>query len=263
MRAEIDFWHLRADKWLLAHALVVSAAWHLAVVAVLVLVAAVLLRFAEGLSWRGVIVGLAFYVAIAALILGSLHRHDRHKSFGSANVLTLLRAATTSLFFGILSDFGLIRTLASNTELRWILTVLGAVAFLLDGFDGRVARRRGMATDFGARFDMEADALLMVALALLVYSSGQTGAWVIVSGLLRYLFVIGGHFWTTLAAPLLPSGRRKIIYFVQMAILIVVLAPVIAPELGWMLCAVGLSLLGCSFGADCLRLATRARDRLK
>jgi len=258
--ARVDAYHKRFADRFVPRELILSAARYLAFMLACVLIASLLLKFAAGASWRTVTVPLSAYSVMAALVLAGLPAHGGQRSFGTANALTLMRAAITTVFFGISADTALTDALASNTLLRWILTVAGTAGLLLDGFDGWIARRNGMATEFGARFDMEADSLLMLALALLVYSSGATGAWVIVSGLLRYLFVVAGLFWAPLAAPLLPSARRKVIYFMQMAILIVVLAPVIASHLGWMLCGAGLCLLGYSFSSDCLWLATRARS---
>ena len=40
-----------------------------------------------------------------------------------------------------------------------LLVALAAVALVLDAVDGRVARRTGTVSPFGARFDMEVDAV--------------------------------------------------------------------------------------------------------
>ena len=63
---------------------------------------------------------------------------------------------------------------------------LATVVAVLDGIDGWLARRTGMASDFGARFDMETDAALIMVLALLAWQFGKAGVWVLASGLLRY-----------------------------------------------------------------------------
>ena len=42
-----------------------------------------------------------------------------------------------------------------------------------------------MVSAFGARFDMETDALLILALSVLVWRHAKAGAWVLASGLLR------------------------------------------------------------------------------
>ncbi|GAA4940924.1 hypothetical protein GCM10023238_03240 [Streptomyces heliomycini] len=45
---------------------------------------------------------------------------------------------------------------------------LTAVALILDGVDGKVARRTGTSTPLGARFDMEVDAFLILVLSVYV-----------------------------------------------------------------------------------------------
>ena len=49
-----------------------------------------------------------------------------------------------------------------------------------------------MTSAFGARFDMEVDALLIQVLAVLAWQWDKAGPWVLMSGLLRYVFVAAG-----------------------------------------------------------------------
>ena len=126
---------------------------------------------------------------------------------------------------------------------------------LTDGADGWLARHSGTASEFGARFDMETDALFMLTLSLLVHALGEIGGWVLLSGLMRYLFVGAGSLWPPLGAPLFPSFRRKSVCVLQMAILIGALAPAMPTQWASALCAVALSLLIYSFGCDLLWLA--------
>jgi phosphatidylglycerophosphate synthase len=78
-----------------------------------------------------------------------------------------------------------------------VLAALVVLVFALDAVDGSLARRTGTTSSFGEHFDMEADAFLVIALGLELWSRGQLGAWVLVPGLLRYLAVLGG----TLVSP--------------------------------------------------------------
>ena len=92
------------------------------------------------------------------------------------------------------------------------LTALGAgrgklalPAVALDGVDGWLARRSGLSSDFGARYDMETDALLILVLAVLAWRQEKAGAWIVLAGAMRYLFVAAGYIWTWMTAPLPPS----------------------------------------------------------
>lgn len=96
--------------------------------------------------------------------------------FGGANLITLTRlAATLSLLF------------VSNGVLIFILALLILIA---DGFDGWVARRHKLSSEFGEYFDKETDALFLLILCALAFFQQKAGAWIILPGLLRYLFVI-------------------------------------------------------------------------
>jgi phosphatidylglycerophosphate synthase len=132
----------------------------------------------------------------------------------------------------------------------WWIIALGTVAMVLDRTDGRVARRTGTTSTFGARFDMELDAFLLLALSVLVWQSGKVGAWVILIGALRYLFVVGGLFWSVLAGELPSSERRKIVCAVEGVALLVCLGPIVPASLAGVVAAGALAALGYSFAVD-------------
>lgn len=75
------------------------------------------------------------------------------------------------------------------------------LVFALDGVDGWIARRGGTASELGARFDMEADALFTLVCALGLYACGRLAAFVLVPGVLRYAYV--------LVLALVPRLRRE------------------------------------------------------
>lgn len=145
----------------------------------------------------------------------------------------------------------------------WTAVVVSTIAALLDIADGWVARRTGTATAFGARFDMEVDALLVLVLSLLAWRWDKAGAWVLLSGLLRYGFVAGGWLLPWLRNPLPPSRRRKTVCVVQIVALIVVLGPIITPPLSTFIAAAGLLILGYSFLVDSVWLWTARRTRAR
>jgi phosphatidylglycerophosphate synthase len=131
---------------------------------------------------------------------------------------------------------------------------IGAVAAALDGVDGWIARRTRTASAFGARFDMETDALLILVLSALVWRAGKAGAWVMASGLMRYAFVAAAFVWPWLQEPLEPSRRRQAVCVVQIAALLVALLPAVGAPAASAVAAAALALLAWSFVVDTLWL---------
>jgi phosphatidylglycerophosphate synthase len=163
--------------------------------------------------------------------------------FGPANQITALRVLLAAVLVFLVDP--------------WSVVWVALVAVLLDGVDGWVARRTQTATAFGERFDMEADAALILVLAVLAWRYGKAGPWVLLSGLLRYVFVAAGWIWPWIRAPLASTLRGKIICVVQVGALIVAIAPTIAPPTSSLVAAVGLLALCYSFLVDTLRLWRR------
>ncbi len=173
-----------------------------------------------------------------------------HPAFGAANRVTLARAAGVGLLAGLAFE--------PQTELRaWTAVTLAATAAALDGVDGRLARRSGLASRFGARFDMETDALMILVLAALAWRWERAGAWVLLAGLLRYGFVLGGAAWPWLARELPPSRRRQAVCVVQVVGLVLALVPWLSPSQAASVAALSLAALCYSFAADVRGLARR------
>lgn len=127
------------------------------------------------------IVAFGGAVSILAFVAMESGRWTETGAFGAANTITLGRLALVTAL-GALPGTG---PAAS-------LLVLGALA--LDGLDGRVARRLGQASPFGAKLDMETDALLVAVAAVKLAVSGRLGAWILVPGGLRYAYAIALRF---------------------------------------------------------------------
>ena len=181
--------------------------------------------------------------------------------FGAANWVTAARAvyATCLLGYGI---WALAVDYLPSPTLRWFWVVGALGALALDGVDGRLARRLGQISAFGARFDMETDAATVLGLSLMVWLSDQAGPWVLATGLMRYIFVGGSWVWPALAAPLPPRKRRQAICVVQVAVLILAVVPGVLPEWASPLCLAGLAGLVYSFAADVAwLLASRAGEK--
>lgn len=137
----------------------------------------------------------------------------------------------------------------------WTLTGVAATGAMLDVVDGPIARRSGRASAAGARFDMETDAFLILTLSVLVWRMDHAGAWVMLSGLLRYAFVAAGWVWPWMRADLPPSLRRQAVCVVQVVALIVALAPSVTPPLSTAVAGLGLAILAWSFWLDVAWLA--------
>ena len=147
-----------------------------------------------------------------------------------------------------------------------IAGVVAAVVTLLDGVDGWLARRTGLASRFGARFDMEVDAALILVLSILAYLYGKAGAWILASGLMRYAFVAAGWLWCWMRGPLPQSRRGKVVCIAQIAALIVLMIPRVRPPVSPLIAFAGLAALSYSFLVDTLwlwdhRVADAPHDR--
>jgi len=178
----------------------------------------------------------------AVLVLAGLPRHHPFGSFGAANLTTTARGALVAMLAGLTGE--------RVRDVLAFATVVAGVAAALDGLDGWLARRTRLASAFGARFDMETDALLILVLAVLAWQSARAGPWVLASGLMRYAFVAAGRVVPCLRQPLPPSQRRKSVAVAQVVALIVALAPVVPAGYGRGVAAAGLAALALSFALD-------------
>jgi phosphatidylglycerophosphate synthase len=185
------------------------------------------------------------YAAAASLILLTAPRDLAGPGLGAANRVTLGRLV---LLLGLAALAPSDALLGSGG--RWWVIGVGTLVMVLDGFDGWVARRTGTASTYGARFDMETDAFLMLVLSVLVWSEGRVGAWVMLIGAMRYLFVAAGWALPALRAELFPSLRRKVACVVQGIALLVCLGPIIPRPVAVVVAAIALATLTWSFGVD-------------
>ena len=191
---------------------------------------------------------------LLAVLVGQAQYRD-HTGFGCANSVTLARGLLICPLAG--APAGLLW----DAPLAWLLFGLALMAFLLDGVDGWIARKRQECSRFGARFDMETDALFLLVLSLMVYGAGKAGPWILVAGLLRYLFVAACLLWPPLQRPLPPSVRRKAICALQVGALVLCLAPIVPLDLSLWLAGIGLTALIASFLCDLRWLIGQAMDQ--
>ena len=175
---------------------------------------------------------------------------------GPANRVTSVRLVLT---LGVL---GLAAWSWTHGEVaRGPIVVLAVAVLLLDGVDGRVARRTGTVTPFGARFDMETDALLILVLSTLLV--GPLGWWVLASGLARYLLWLAQRVWPWLTGPL-PSRRwRKAVAVLQGAALVVGVSDLLPLWTTYAVVAGALALLVVSFATEVHERAARTGRDLR
>ncbi|WP_181704257.1 CDP-alcohol phosphatidyltransferase family protein [Chthonobacter albigriseus] len=189
-------------------------------------------------------IGLAALVFLVGAALVARAASDLPR-FGLPNTVTWLRFAATAGLAGA--------ALALPAD-TWAIAAVALAVVLLDGVDGWLARRFGPVTAFGARFDMETDALLILVLCAFAVSADKIGPWILLAGLMRYAFVAAAAVWPWLAGALPPSFRRKLVCVVQIAALIAVAAPPVGPTAAIVLGGVSLGALAWSFTVDILWL---------
>jgi phosphatidylglycerophosphate synthase len=185
-------------------------------------------------------------VVCAVIVIVALLRlpgHHPFAEFGVANQITTARAVLVALLAGSLGE-------PAREGVITVATVVALLAVALDGLDGWIARRTGTSSRFGARFDMEVDALLIMILSALAWQNGKAGPWVLASGLMRYGFVAAGVRVPWLTRPLPPSARRKVMCVAQEAALVVLMIPAVTQPISGAVAAIALTLLSYSFLVD-------------
>jgi phosphatidylglycerophosphate synthase len=187
--------------------------------------------------------------------LGLLERAlaTRGPRLGPADLDTLVR---TVLVCGVAA------LVAQPGDGRGWLAGLATLALALDGLDGLVARWTATASGFGARFDMEVDAFLILVLS--VHVAGLAGAWVLLIGAARYALLAAATALPWLRAPLPPRPWCKVVAVVQGVVLDA--ASAAWTGVGRLALVVALVLLAESFGREVrdlwrLRSAAPVRTR--
>jgi phosphatidylglycerophosphate synthase len=206
------------------------------------------LTLTVGLDAAGWVAGVAFALALRTLLLRGLRRSGRTR-LGPADRVTLGRTVLVGGVTALAVD-GLL-----GAERLPVLVGLTAVALLLDGVDGQVARRTGTSSPFGARFDMEVDAFLILVLSVALVRPG--GVWVVAIGLMRYAFVAASWALPWLEAALPPRFSRKVVAALHGGVLVVAVAGVLPSPVTVAALAVALAALCWSFGRDVVWLARR------
>jgi phosphatidylglycerophosphate synthase len=195
------------------------------------------------------LISVAISVVLGGVVLWFARR--ARQPLGGANAVTFVRLLLIAPLIALLAE-------PPSAALAWIAIAIAGFVLVLDGIDGWVARRFGTVSDFGARFDMETDALLILVLSALALHFDKAGAWILGAGLIRYAFVGAGKVWPWMNAALPASRRRQTVCVVQIVSLLVCLAPIVGRPWSSAVGALGLVVLTCSFFVDVRWLAGRA-----
>ena len=199
------------------------------------------------------LIAVALFAGSLFAITRGLVAHHPHSRLGVANRITLARAAIAC----VIAARAIEPAPLAATE-RWLLAAAAGAALMLDGADGWAARRQGLSSVFGARFDLEVDAFAILVLSFTVAKAHAVSCWVLAIGLMRYLYLAGGLAFPMLRRPMPPrpiaDRRRKTIAVVQSVGLILALAPTTSPGWAEAACATAFGLLCFSFAADVVML---------
>jgi phosphatidylglycerophosphate synthase len=229
----------------------------LAVSAALVLA----LTVVAGVGSTGLTVGFACAAALFVLVTVGLAASGR-RTPGPADRVTLLRAVLTCGVAALVADAAVRHAGPGAGARTAVLVVLASAGLSLDAVDGRVARRTGTVSAFGARFDMESDAVLILVLALHV--ARDLGWWVLAVGAARYLLLAAQRFAPWLRRGVAPRRWRKAVAAYQGVGLTAAATGLLAPAVTVGVVGLGLAALAVSFGTEAATLwRLRAADGLE
>jgi len=194
---------------------------------------------------------LAGAVIVCTLVAAEpARRRVQPVRFGPANRITLARGILVGEIAAFMVSPG------DATHAAWV-TGAAAIALAMDGLDGMVARRSGLASPYGAQLDMELDSILMLVLSILAWQWNRAGAWVLFCGLARYAFLLAGLAWPWFRRELPPAFRRKTACVLGIGGLTASIWPWPWPEVGTCLAAIATGALFLSFGVDIAWLVRR------
>jgi phosphatidylglycerophosphate synthase len=199
-----------------------------------------------GLSLAGWMVGIACGLTTTAILSYGLTRSGA-AALGAANRVTLTRAVLVGGVAALVAE-GLVADGLAQPASNATLVGLAAVALVLDGVDGWVARRTGTVSALGARFDMEVDAFLILVLS--AYVGRSVGPWVLAMGAARYVAWAAGSVVTWMRVSVPPRYWRKPVAAIQEIVLTAAVAHLLPVSAMNAAIAVAIVLLAESFGRD-------------
>ena len=195
-----------------------------------------------------ILIAASVYLVFIGLVFLWLPEHSPHLRLGTANRITIFRAAlvanlaAASLTPAIFMSHGL------------AMAAIMVFTFALDGVDGWFARRFSQASRFGARLDQELDAAFTLVLAATIFWMDKAGAWILLAGAWHYLFHGLRSAFPGFRNNLPFSHRRRIICGAVVASLIACASPFLEPPYAEFLGLAIVILLSASFLIDILWL---------
>jgi phosphatidylglycerophosphate synthase len=199
----------------------------------------------SGLGGAGLAVGIGCG-AVTSVAVSLLATRCDTRALGPADLVTLTRLMVACAVAALVAQSFLGRPGGAA------LVSLAVVALTLDAVDGRVARRTGTMSAFGARFDGEADAFLLLVLS--AYVARPEGPWVLLIGLARYAFAVAGQALPWLRGQLPVRYWAKAVTAIQGVVLTVAAADVTSPAATSAALVLALALLAESFAWSTLWL---------
>lgn len=193
------------------------------------------------------------FLALPALISLSLlwrHRPRRpaslQRAVGLANGLTASRVAVVLVATAAMPRLGS----------GWVMAAF-VFNVTVDAIDGYVARKSAEATSFGAVFDREADALFVLSayFYFYVYSIGDLGGWMLLPGLLPYLYRLAADAFSV---PVAAENKERLAAPLAAVNFVLLLAAVALPGHATPILALSFSVVLLSFGPSFWSLCRHA-----
>ncbi len=106
------------------------------------------------------------------------------------NKLTVFRMILVPIFL-IVAYVGIPGTILGVSNTFWVLDIIFIIASLTDKFDGAIARKYNLVTDFGKFLDPIADKILVLSALVMLVEFGKIPAWIPIIVLAREFLVSG------------------------------------------------------------------------
>lgn len=145
-----------------------------------------------------------------------------------ANRLTLLRIVLTAVFLFFMS-FPFKGPMALWSKIIGVIMFFAAA--VSDYFDGRIAKKRNMITDFGKLMDPIADKILVISAFAVFVQLQLVAAWMLIAILSREFIITSLRLFALNKGKVLAAGRAgKHKTFYQMTVIFLILGFIVLKE---------------------------------